>query len=153
MEFAGFEITSDGFRPPARIIEAIKNFPKPEKVTDIRSWFGLVNQVAYTFYQAEVMEPFRELLSGKRRVWSCDETLTDIFNKSKEAIVEQFLEGVHNFSIKSHLPCHRLVKDGNWLYTFSETLSMQGTSRSWMWIWPLEACVVGSLFLKDAETR
>ena len=99
VEFTGFEITSDGFRPPARIIEAIKNFPKPEKVTDIRSWFGLVNQVAYTFYQAEIMEPFRELLSGKRRVWSWDETLTDVFNKSKEAIVEQIREGVHNFSI------------------------------------------------------
>ena len=88
VEFAGFEITSDGFRPPARIIEAIKNFPKLEKVTEIRSWFGLVNQVAYSFYQAEVMEPFKELLSGKRRVWSWDKTQTDVFNRSKEAIVE-----------------------------------------------------------------
>ena len=74
VEFAGFEITKDGFRPPARIIEAIKNFPKPEKVTDIRSWFGLVNQVAYTFSQAEIMEPLREQLSGKKRVWSWNET-------------------------------------------------------------------------------
>ena len=98
-EFAGFEVTKDGFRPPARIIDAIRNFPKPEKVTDIRSWFGLVNQVAYTFSQAEVMEPFRELLSGKKRVWSWDDTLSDVFNKSKEAIIPNIQEGVHNFSL------------------------------------------------------
>ena len=52
-EFAGFELTKDGYRPPNRIIEAIRNFPTPTCPTDVRSWFGLINQVAYEFAQAD----------------------------------------------------------------------------------------------------
>ena len=36
VEFAGFEVTSDGFRPSPRIIDAIAEFPTPTCVTDIR---------------------------------------------------------------------------------------------------------------------
>ena len=34
VEFAGFEIHPDGFRPPKRIISAIKEFPSPRSITD-----------------------------------------------------------------------------------------------------------------------
>ena len=70
VKFAGYKVTSDGYRPPKRIIDAIKNFSKTEKITDVRSWFGLVNQVAYTFIQTSCMAPFRGLLAGKKRVWT-----------------------------------------------------------------------------------
>ena len=154
VEFAGFEITSDGFRPPARIIEAIKNFPKPEKVTDIRSWFGLVNQVAYTFYQAEVMEPFRELLSGKRRVWSWDETLTDVFNKSKEAIVDQIREGVHNFSInRATCLATDWSKTGIGFTLSQKHCQCKGPADPGCGDGHWKLVYVGSRFLKDAETR
>ena len=33
VEFAGFEITRDGFKPLKRIIEAIENFPTPKTIT------------------------------------------------------------------------------------------------------------------------
>ena len=69
VEFAGFEVAQSGFRPPSRIIDAIKKFPLPNTITVVRSWFGLVNQVAYAFMQKEQMSPFRELLAGKKRVW------------------------------------------------------------------------------------
>ena len=45
VEFAGFEITNDTVRPCKRYITAIADFPTPLSLTDIRSWFGLVNQV------------------------------------------------------------------------------------------------------------
>ena len=49
VEFAGFEITASNVRPSNTYLQAIKNFPTPSNITDIRSWFGLVNQVSYAF--------------------------------------------------------------------------------------------------------
>ena len=47
VEFAGFQITSDSVQPCNRFLRAIMEFPVPRNITDIRSWFGLVNQVSY----------------------------------------------------------------------------------------------------------
>ena len=46
VEFAGFEITSNTVRPCKKYIRAISDFPTPQSLTDVRSWFGLVNQVS-----------------------------------------------------------------------------------------------------------
>ncbi|GFO33256.1 enzymatic polyprotein [Plakobranchus ocellatus] len=46
VNFAGFEITPTTVRPCPQVLEAIKGFPKPRTITDVRSWFGLINQVA-----------------------------------------------------------------------------------------------------------
>ena len=59
VEFAGFEITSDTVRPCKKYLRAIVEFPTPRNITDVRSWFGLLNQVAYAFSMAERMLPFR----------------------------------------------------------------------------------------------
>lgn len=69
VDFAGFEVHPEGFPPPQRIISSIENFSSSRTITDIRSWFGLVNQVAYAFAQADVMQPFRELLANKKRTF------------------------------------------------------------------------------------
>lgn len=61
MKFAGFRITMDGIKPK-KMTEAILQFATSTNITSIRSWFGLVNQVSYTFSQGEIMSPFRELL-------------------------------------------------------------------------------------------
>ena len=65
-EFAGFELTPKGYRPPKRILDAILGFPVSKTPTDVKSWFGLVIQVAYAFAQSNTMAPFRELLSKKK---------------------------------------------------------------------------------------
>lgn len=62
VEFAGFIITPTTVKPCERYIKAITDFPTPKSLTDVRSWFGLVNQVAYAFCMTEAMAPFRTLL-------------------------------------------------------------------------------------------
>ena len=62
VEFAGSEISPNDVRPSPRYMRAIIDFPPPKDLTDVRSWFGLINQVSYTFSMAERMLPFRELL-------------------------------------------------------------------------------------------
>ena len=59
VEFAGFEITLDTVSPCKNFFGAITEFPKyvhPKIcITDVISWFGLLNQVSYTFSMAEQM--------------------------------------------------------------------------------------------------
>ena len=58
VEFAGFEITTANVRSSQTLVRAITDFPTPQNITDIRSWFGLVNQVSYAFSMADKMLPF-----------------------------------------------------------------------------------------------
>ncbi len=102
-EFAGFEITPDGFRPPKRILDAIMTFPTPKSTTDMRSWFGLVNQVAYAFSQSSTMAPFRELLKKETKFY-WDSELEKLFNESKEKIVTLIKDGVCAFE-KNRVTC------------------------------------------------
>ncbi|XP_064115112.1 myoferlin-like [Macrobrachium nipponense] len=48
VEFVGYELDWDNYRPSNERMSAIKNFPMPASptITDIRYWFGLVNQIA-----------------------------------------------------------------------------------------------------------
>ena len=97
VEFAGFLVTMEGVKPPTCTIDAIRNFPTPSSLTDLRSWFGLVAQVAYTFAQAELMAPFRELLASKHKKFYWDATLSTIFDQSKQKIIEKVCDGVKMF--------------------------------------------------------
>ena len=63
VEFAGFEITTTNIRLSDTFIRAIKDFPTPRNITDVRSLFGLINQVSYCQSSSEELRPFRELLS------------------------------------------------------------------------------------------
>jgi hypothetical protein len=118
VEFAGFEITMDTVRPCQRYIDAIRNFPTPTSITDVRSWFGLVNQVSFAFAATDSMLPFRALLKpGTPFQWTYE--LNQIFNESKSFIISEIQEGVQIFD-KSKPTC--LTTDwskeglGYWLF-------------------------------------
>ncbi|CAG2216565.1 unnamed protein product [Mytilus edulis] len=96
VEFAGFEVTSNTVRPCMKYLKAILDFPTPRNITDVRSWFGLDNQVSYAFSMADKMLPFRQLLkSGTPFFW--DEHINKLFEESKAAIISEIEEGVRIF--------------------------------------------------------
>ena len=100
VDFLGFTITKDGIKPQAQFIENIRSFPAPKCITDVRAWFGLVNQISYTFAQAPIMEPMRKLLSTKIPFfWS--EQLDEIFEKSKIEVIAQCEKGVRSFKLNA----------------------------------------------------
>ena len=78
VEFAGFDVTRDSVRPSQKYLCAIRSFPTPQNITDMRSWFGLINQVAYTFSMTERMSPFRSLLKHDTP-FQWDDTLQKLF--------------------------------------------------------------------------
>ncbi len=98
VSFAGFKISSERVEPLPKYLDAIRHFPKPCNSTDIRSWFGLVNQLASYAQLRNLLEPFRPFLSPKVK-FHWDANLDRAFSKSKEAIVEAIKDGVQIFEI------------------------------------------------------
>ena len=96
VEFAGFEVTRDSVRPSQKYLRAIRSFPTPQNITDIRSWFGLINQVAYTFSMTERMSPLRSLLKPDTP-FQWDDTLQKLFEESKTVILDEICRGVKIF--------------------------------------------------------
>ena len=49
LEFLGFELNDEGVEPGKELLKSILEFPRPKDISGIRSWFGLVEQVAWPF--------------------------------------------------------------------------------------------------------
>ena len=78
VEYVGFEISRDLVQPSSSMLKAIKVFPAPINITQMRSFFGLVNQVSFTFSMKDTMAPFRELLQPSAKFY-WDEKLQELF--------------------------------------------------------------------------
>ena len=152
VEFAGFEITSNTVRPCKKYLKAISDFPTPQNITDVRSWFGLVNQVSYAFSMADQMLPFRDLLKPSNK-FHWDEHLQTAFDQSKITITNEIEKGVRIFD-KSKPTC--LATDwskhgiGYWL--FQKHCSCPSNdlfccNQGW------KITLVGSRFTHPAESR
>jgi hypothetical protein len=98
INFAGFRVSDTGIEPLPKYLDAIREFPVPKSLTDIRSWFGLVNQVAHYAQLRDIMAPFKPFLSPKQPFEWTDE-LEKSFEDSKSAIVEAIRSGVEIFDI------------------------------------------------------
>ena len=96
VEFAGLKLTSNGVEPSDSMLSAIANFPTPQNITDARSWFGLVNQLAWAYSLSDIMLPFRELLK-KNSKFAWNSTLQQLFNDSKQTIISKVKEGIQAF--------------------------------------------------------
>ena len=89
-------MTDTGVRPTKSFVDSIMSFPSPKSLTDIRSWYGAVNQISYSFATAPSMAPFRHLLSSKVPFqWSTE--LQTAFDASKQEIIKQCERGVRTF--------------------------------------------------------
>ena len=151
VDFAGFTITLDSVKPCEKFLRAIYEFPTPKNIADIRSWFGLLNQVAYAFSIAPHMQPFRHLLKASAFSWSPE--LQSLFEESKAAVVQEIEEGVRIFD-KSRSTC--LATDwskegiGFWLFQkhcTCEKVCFLCCKTGW------KVSLVGSRFTHPAESR
>ena len=152
VEFAGFNISRDSIRPIPTFLKAVKNFPQPKNITDIRSWFGLVNQAAYTFSKCSVMEPFRKLMKkGSKFEWNAD--MEQALTAAKATIVRKIEKGIRIFE-KGRKTC--LATDwsktgiGAWLlqkHCKCDTLKILCCPTGW------HVTLFCSRYLTEAESR
>ena len=96
VDFAGFRISQTSIEPLPKYLDAIRDFPMPKSTTDIRSWFGLANQVANYAQLRDIMAPFKPFLSPKQQ-FSWTEELDKAFEISKQSIIEEIRHGVEIF--------------------------------------------------------
>ena len=91
----------EGVRPSRKFLEGIKAFPRPDTLSEARSYFGMINQVSYGFAKSGIMEPFRHML--KPDTWavgfSWTSELEEGFMLAKEKIIEAVTNGVKHFEV------------------------------------------------------
>ena len=101
VDYLGFHITNQGLKPTKEFVQNISSFPVPTCITDVRSWFGCVQQIAYTFAASKILLPFRQLLRPQVP-FTWNEDLDRAFLASKEEIIRQCEKGVRLFDM--HAP-------------------------------------------------
>ena len=156
VEFAGFDIDLTEVRPSRKYVDTIKNFPQPKTLTDMRSFFGLVPQVAFAFYMSDEMLPFRDMLKpkntpGGKLYW--DQQLQQIFDKAKQAIIKEVMHGVKTYDPKRRTClatdwsktglCHTLLQK----YCRCEEIKPNYCENG------CGVCLVGSRFTNPAEAN
>lgn len=111
VDFAGFRISSSGMKPLPKYLDAIASFPRPANITDVRAWFGLVNQVSHYGRTTDMMAPFKPLLSPKT-CFQWGRELERAFQRSKAVIIDAKAEGVEIVD-----PHHRTCLNPDWSQT------------------------------------
>jgi len=139
--FAGFELSSTGYCIDSSVCDAITKFPTLASRTDLRSFFGLVNQVASSTNKiAELLAPLRPLLSTKNEfLWTPDHD--QAINKAKSHLTNP--PTLAFFDIRKPT---RLSTDAS-RHGIGFVLQQQKQPGEWT------LTQAGSRFLSDAESR
>ena len=98
VSWAGVRLTADKVEPLPEHVTAIRQFPTPTGITDLRSYFALVNQVAPYYAVQPVLLPFRDLLNKNMKFY-WDEVLQKLFEESREVISDEVLKGIYSFEV------------------------------------------------------
>ena len=141
VDFCGYTISSDGYTVDSRKVKAIADFPKPQNITDLRSFMGLANQLgSFSSEIAQAAQPLRDLLKP-RNEWCWTPVHDAAFQKVKEALLAPPV--LAHFDIT--LPT-MLQTDASRLHGLGFALLQRHGEE-----WKLVQC--GSRFLTDTETR
>ena len=141
LTFAGFQLSSEGYKVDTSITAAISRFPVPASRTGLRSFCGLVNQLASgTALIAELMSSLQPLLSSKNDfVWS--DHHSQAFAKVKEQLVKSPVLAFFDIKKPTRL-CTDASRQG-----IGFVLQQQSTAGQWVLI------QAGSRFLSSPESR
>ena len=80
---AGIRLTNEKAQP----LPAIRVFPRPNSITDLMSYFALVDQVAHYYAVNPRLELFREVMK-KKSTWYWNNALERLFKDSKGHIAK-----------------------------------------------------------------
>ncbi|XP_043228769.1 uncharacterized protein K02A2.6-like [Amphibalanus amphitrite] len=87
LDYCGYRISEQGYTVDDRKLQAISEFPRPENLTDLRSFLGLANQLAdFSADIASAAQPLRDLLK-QHTVWRWTEQHEEAFKDVKRALV------------------------------------------------------------------
>lgn len=141
VSFVGYKITSQGIKADPKKVDAIKNFKRPENITQLRSFMGLVNQLgSFSSNISRAAIPLRTLLKIKNEfLWT--------------AVHDQSFDNVRNALVEPPVLAHfdpslptALHSDASRLHGLGYVLLQKHDDT-----WKLIQC--GSRFLTETESR
>ena len=105
----------------SQVYQCNQKLSKPQSITDIRSWFGLVNQVANYAQLRNLLQPFKPFLSFKRKFEWLDELFeTFISSKKNHQGHKTWRRNIWFQSV--HVLATRLVYPRHWLLPLAAAL-------------------------------
>ena len=111
--------------------------------------FGMVNQVAWEYSLSPIMLPFQDLIKPNTKFY-WDYTLDDLFNSSKEIIIDLVKQGVQTFNLSQQTCIQPLgVEKALVIFFYRNTANAQKSPVSCQDGWKL--IFAGSRFTKKAE--
>jgi len=139
--FAGFQLSSTGYRIHSAITDAVSQFPTPATRSDLRSFFGLANQLSSsTDMVSKLLLPLRSLLSTKHDfLWSAEHDRA--FSEAKTKLTE--VPTLAYFSLDKQT---RLCTDAS-RQGLGFVLQQLSSTEQWNLV------QAGSRFLTPAESR
>ena len=142
VKFAGFVVSGEGYGPNPQLTEALSAFPTPRNISDLRSFFGLVNQLAsFVDNIAELMEPLRPLLKP-RNIFKWEDHHQEAFQKMKTNLTSVPTLGFFDPTRPTTLATDASRKKG-----LGFILRQADADGKW------HVIQAGSRFLSDAESR
>ncbi|XP_045025183.1 uncharacterized protein LOC123469907 [Daphnia magna] len=140
--FGGYVVEENGFRPDPALRRAISEFPVPKSITDVRSFFGLCQQVGHFSDQlAAALDPLSPLLkAGYAWEWTTrhDETF---------CAARKLLSAVHDLAFYDPKRPTSLHVDASRLNGLGFLLKQLDDSKKWRIV------QAGSRFISSAESR
>ena len=86
VEYLGHSISAEGLRPSPNKVKAIKEAPKPSRVSELKSFLGLINYYAkFLPNLATVLAPLYKLLSSTQP-WQWRKEQQEAFDRVKELL-------------------------------------------------------------------
>ncbi|MFV0366579.1 MAG: RNase H-like domain-containing protein [Mangrovibacterium sp.] len=142
VNFCGYTLSDKGIAADPDRVAALRDFPTPANLTDLRSFMGLANQLAeFTPEIAKTAKPLRPLLSPSRSfTWTPDHDLA--FKQVKKALSSPPILAAFDPGLPTYLQT-----DASRLYGIGYALLQDHGSSQ------LRLVQCGSRFLADAETR
>ena len=140
VSFAGFHLSSAGYRIDPSITQAIENFPTTTSHTELRSFIGLVNQLSTsTANISDLLSPLSPLLSTRNEfMWS------EEFDKAFNTIIKSLFSAPTLSYFDLSKPTRLCTDVSRQCLGF---ILQQKTRDMWSLV------QAGSRFLSDAETR
>jgi hypothetical protein len=152
VDWAGIRLTKDKVKPLPEHVRAIKEFPVPANITDMRSYWALVNQVSPYYSVQPHLTPFRELMK-KNTKWYWDSALQRLFEESREHISKSVLEGITRYEKDRWTAvCTDWSKQGLGFFMsqkYCSCLNITPVCCEGGW----RVCMVGSSFTSPAEYK
>jgi transposase InsO family protein len=146
VRFVGMKISADGVSADPSKVKAITDFPTPSNITDLRSFFGLVNQLgSFSLDISTKASPLRPLLSSKN-VWQWLPEHDSAFQEVKKCLSSPPILAHFDINLQT-----RLLTDASKLNGLGYALVQNHGTDAINAKWKLVQC--GSRFLSDAETR